>query len=205
MYASPRSSLSRNREPSKAIVQYSPSLRKTQARGLCPPAPRIRSASTVIPSASAVARAASSRAPARSRSSCRPRSSSAAAYSCCVWASNGRAPRRVWSSSARSKWPAASSQRSSVAASCPRWRATAPSQPPLCPITRQRSLLHEHISGAGEDGPLDVTTSNQVYGTPNETVLELIKQVDPGVPLIVKPNPLGGFTRSAALRTAVAS
>jgi quinol monooxygenase YgiN len=66
-------------------------------------------------------------------------------------------------------------------------------------------LLHEHISAAGEDSPLDVTTSNQVYGTPNETVLELIKRVDPGVPLIVKPNPLGGFTRSAALQTAAAS
>ena len=26
----------------------------------------------------------------------------------------------------------------------------------------------------------------------------MIRQFDPGVPLIVKPDPLGGFTRSAA-------
>lgn len=63
-------------------------------------------------------------------------------------------------------------------------------------------LLHEHITSAfDEDSPLDVTTSGQIYGTPNDTVLEMIGQFDPGVPLIVKPNPLGGFTRSAAEQT----
>jgi hypothetical protein len=57
-------------------------------------------------------------------------------------------------------------------------------------------LLRQHISGAVEqDGPIDVVTTNQIYGTPNERVLEMISEFDPGVPLIVKPSPLGGFTR----------
>jgi hypothetical protein len=60
-------------------------------------------------------------------------------------------------------------------------------------------LLREHISGArGEEGSLDVTTSVQVYGPPGEA-LEMIKRLSQeGVPLIVKPQPLAGFTRSAA-------
>ena len=44
-----------------------------------------------------------------------------------------------------------------------------------------------------------------MYGTPSEAVLEVIKQFDPGVPLIVKPKPLGGFTRSAAEQAVNAS
>ncbi len=57
-------------------------------------------------------------------------------------------------------------------------------------------LLHEHIASASdEDSAIDVQTSNQIYGTPNKTVLKMIEQFDPGVPLIVKPRPLGGFTR----------
>ena len=60
-------------------------------------------------------------------------------------------------------------------------------------------LLHEHISGAGSDeGPIDVTTSNQIYGIPDDAVLEMIEGFDPGVPLTIKPLPLAGFTRSAA-------
>ncbi len=67
-------------------------------------------------------------------------------------------------------------------------------------------LLHEHIASAyDEDSALDVTTSNQIYGTPSEAVLEMIRQFDPGVPLIVKPHPLGGFTRSAAEQAVSAS
>jgi hypothetical protein len=67
-------------------------------------------------------------------------------------------------------------------------------------------LLHEHISSAGdEESAIDVQTSNQIYGIPNETVVEMIEQFDPGVPLIVKPRPLGGITRSAAERTVGAS
>ena len=60
-------------------------------------------------------------------------------------------------------------------------------------------LLHEHISGAGgEESSIDVTTSNQIYGVPNDAVLEMIAEFDPGVPLTIKPLPLAGFTRSAA-------
>jgi hypothetical protein len=60
-------------------------------------------------------------------------------------------------------------------------------------------LLQEHIASAyDEDSALEVTTSNQIFGTPSEAVLEMIREFDPGVLLIVKPHPLGGFTRSAA-------
>jgi quinol monooxygenase YgiN len=60
-------------------------------------------------------------------------------------------------------------------------------------------LLHEHISGAGgEEGPIDVTASNQIYGVPNDAVLGMIEKFDPGVPFTIKPLPLAGFTRSAA-------
>jgi hypothetical protein len=36
-----------------------------------------------------------------------------------------------------------------------------------------------------------------VYGTRSEAVLEMVKRIDPGVPLIVEPVCPGGFTRSA--------
>jgi hypothetical protein len=66
-------------------------------------------------------------------------------------------------------------------------------------------LLSKHITGAYEDeGPLAETTSIQLYGNPGETVLGMIEQFNPGVPLIVKPHGLGGFTRSAAEHTASA-
>ena len=77
-------------------------------------------------------------------------------------------------------------------------------RPPSCRSTPTRTRwsstweLHEHISSAGdEQSAIDVQTSNQIYGLPNETVLEMIEQFDPGVPLIVKSRPLGGFTRAA--------
>lgn len=67
-------------------------------------------------------------------------------------------------------------------------------------------LLSKHITGAYEDeGPLAETTSIQLYGDPGESALEMIKQFNPGLPLIVKPHGLGGFTRSAAPETAEAS
>jgi hypothetical protein len=67
-------------------------------------------------------------------------------------------------------------------------------------------LLREHISTATEEeGAIDTVTSNQIYGTPSETVLEMIEQFDPGVPLLVKPHPLGGFTRPAPQPAANAS
>jgi hypothetical protein len=60
-------------------------------------------------------------------------------------------------------------------------------------------LLREHIAGASEEeGDIDTVTSNQIYGTPNQTVIDMIEEFDPGVPLLVKPNPIGGFTRITA-------
>jgi hypothetical protein len=43
---------------------------------------------------------------------------------------------------------------------------------------------------------LDATTSIQVFGTPSNAILEMLKrQAGAGVPLTVKPCHLGGFTR----------
>lgn len=45
-------------------------------------------------------------------------------------------------------------------------------------------LLREHISGASDDaGPIDVTVTNHIFGSPNDAVLELLEEVDPGVPM----------------------
>jgi hypothetical protein len=44
---------------------------------------------------------------------------------------------------------------------------------------------------------LEATTSIQVFGTPGEALLRLLeRQAGAGVPLLVKPHHLGGFTRS---------
>src|SRR5262245_14645004 len=60
-------------------------------------------------------------------------------------------------------------------------------------------VLREHISGAyEEEGPVDVTTSIQLFGTPGDDALSMIKSFNEDVPVIVKPIPIGGFTRSAA-------
>jgi hypothetical protein len=46
---------------------------------------------------------------------------------------------------------------------------------------------------------LEGTTSIQVYGTPSDTVLEMLRQqAGSGVPLTVNPYRLGGFTRTTA-------
>lgn len=46
---------------------------------------------------------------------------------------------------------------------------------------------------------LDATMSIQVYGTPSEKVLEMLKQqAGSGVTLSVRPHHLGGFTRAQA-------
>jgi hypothetical protein len=43
---------------------------------------------------------------------------------------------------------------------------------------------------------VDATTDIQVFGTPSNAVVELLRrQAGAGVPLSVKPNHLGGFTR----------
>jgi hypothetical protein len=58
-------------------------------------------------------------------------------------------------------------------------------------------VAREHITQATEE--LLVTRDMQVYGPPNEAVLGMIRELSQsGVPLIVKPNHLGGFTRSTA-------
>jgi quinol monooxygenase YgiN len=63
-------------------------------------------------------------------------------------------------------------------------------------------LLHmqvarEHIT-RGTEELLD-TKDIQIYGTPNDAVMGMIEELSrSGVPLIVKPNHLGGFTRSHA-------
>ena len=63
-------------------------------------------------------------------------------------------------------------------------------------------LLREHISGAvGDEGPIDVTVNNQIFGIPSNAVLEMLGEFDPGVPLTIKPLPVAGFTRSAAEQT----
>jgi hypothetical protein len=67
-------------------------------------------------------------------------------------------------------------------------------------------LLREHISGAvGDEGPIDVTVNNQIFGIPSDAVLEMLGEFDPGVPLTVKPLSVAGFTRSAAEQTPAAS
>ena len=58
-------------------------------------------------------------------------------------------------------------------------------------------VAREHIEQATEE--LLVTRNMQLYGRPNDAVLGMIRELSQaGVPLIVKPNHLGGFTRSSA-------
>jgi hypothetical protein len=46
---------------------------------------------------------------------------------------------------------------------------------------------------------LEATTSIQVFGTPSDSVLEMLRQqAGSGVALSVKPYHLGGFTRTTA-------
>jgi hypothetical protein len=70
-------------------------------------------------------------------------------------------------------------------------------------MVNHMKLLQEHMAAAsGADSPIDVVTKNEIYGTPSKTVIE---EWDPGVPLPIKPNTLGGLTRSAAEQTPAAS
>jgi quinol monooxygenase YgiN len=56
---------------------------------------------------------------------------------------------------------------------------------------------HEHTERARSQF-LDATTSLQVYGKPTDVILEKAKQLaETGIPLSVKPEHLGGFTRLA--------
>lgn len=59
-------------------------------------------------------------------------------------------------------------------------------------------VAQEHIEGAYAE-TLDVTTGLQIYGRPNDPVLEMMRQLaGSGVPLTVKPEHIGGFTRLQA-------
>jgi len=45
---------------------------------------------------------------------------------------------------------------------------------------------------------LDATTSIQVYGTPSDRILEMLRrQAGAGVPMTIRPHRLGGFNRPA--------
>jgi hypothetical protein len=59
-------------------------------------------------------------------------------------------------------------------------------------------VVREHIAHAYEE-LLDTTTSIQVFGTLSGAAREMMQHLaGSGVPLSVKPLPLGGFTRSDA-------
>jgi hypothetical protein len=56
-------------------------------------------------------------------------------------------------------------------------------------------VIAERAASAYAD-TIDATTSIQVFGTPSDTVVEMLRrQAGAGVPLSVKPYHLGGFTR----------
>ncbi len=60
-------------------------------------------------------------------------------------------------------------------------------------------VVAQHIEHAYE-GLLEETTGIQVFGQLSASAREMMQQLaGSGVPLSVKPMPLGGFTRSAAL------
>ena len=56
-------------------------------------------------------------------------------------------------------------------------------------------VVRERAARAYEE-TLDATTSIQVFGTPTDTILEMLKRAaGTGVQFTVKPHHLGGFTR----------
>jgi quinol monooxygenase YgiN len=65
-------------------------------------------------------------------------------------------------------------------------------------------LAREHIEQSAD--AFETTTAVQVFGPANDAVLEMIKELSvSGVPISVKPEGLGGFTRSAAEQDLAAS
>jgi hypothetical protein len=59
-------------------------------------------------------------------------------------------------------------------------------------------VARDHISEAYQS-VLEKTKRIDVYGKPSDTALEMIRQLaGSGVPLSLKANHLGGFTRSSA-------
>ncbi len=58
-------------------------------------------------------------------------------------------------------------------------------------------VVHEHITGAYEE-LIEETTSIQIFEELSDAARGMIEHLaGSGVPLSVKPNPLGGFTRSS--------
>jgi hypothetical protein len=66
-------------------------------------------------------------------------------------------------------------------------------------MVNHMKLLQEHMAAAvGSDSPIEEVLRDEIYGTPNDTVVEMIEEWDPGVPMPIKSTSLGGLTRSAA-------
>jgi hypothetical protein len=65
-------------------------------------------------------------------------------------------------------------------------------------MMRHMQVVRQHITDAYME-TLEGTTSMQVFGPPNDDVLEMMSHLaPPGVPVSVKPTVLAGFTRSGA-------
>ena len=70
--------------------------------------------------------------------------------------------------------------------------------PDAASMEHHEKVAHEHTERARREF-LDATTSLQVYGQPSDVLLEGTRQLaGTGVPLSVKPEDLGGFTRLVA-------
>lgn len=69
--------------------------------------------------------------------------------------------------------------------------------PDAASMALHMSVVREHITSAYED-LLEETTSIQVFGTLDETTRGMMQQLaGSGVPIVVKPEPIAGFTRSS--------
>ncbi|MGH2539361.1 MAG: hypothetical protein ACRDGK_02450 [Actinomycetota bacterium] len=68
--------------------------------------------------------------------------------------------------------------------------------PDVASMESHMQVVREHITNAYEE-LLEETTSIRVFGELNDAAREMMQGLaGSGVPLDVKPNPLGGFTRS---------
>ena len=71
--------------------------------------------------------------------------------------------------------------------------------PDAASMEHHEKVAHEHTE-RGRREFLDATTSLQVYGKPSNVLLERARQLaGTGIPLSVKPEHLGGFTRLPAM------
>ena len=65
-------------------------------------------------------------------------------------------------------------------------------------------LIREHVEQAFAEF-LEDAVGMQVYGAIGDSALAMMRQLGGPVPVTVKPNGIGGFTRSAAERAPIAS